>query len=533
MVALLVRLKLSLLSSGLSRSTWRLVGLIFGALYALLVAGLAVVGQGALRFAFPEYAAPASIVGLSLLTLGWLLLPLLAAGFDDTLDPGQFALLGLRARQLLPGMAVAVLVGVPGVATVLALAGQLVVWSIGPLPFLAALVAVPLGLATAVVGSRVVVGVAGVLTSTRRFREVTNVALMILLTGSGTLANLGMESVRRAGGVPLARLQEMADVMAWTPLGWAWAVPAEVAVGRWGVAGLHLVLAVALVAGLTTAWERLLDQALVSPLTSGGGGHVVSGRGWLDRLTGTAVVGAILARSLRYWRRDPRYLQGGLAALILPVILVVPASAGGADGRLALFMAAPLLSVFISMTVANDLSYDGPAVWMHVSAGIRGWQDRLGRALAVLVLALPVLAAFLVLARVTTGRSDVTWAVAAASIGLALGGVGAGAWSGAYLQVPVPPPGANPFRSRSGGGTAGLLLMGLTMAGTGVLALPGIVIGGLLWWLARDQPLWGALGVAAAAAFGLGAAWLGIVQGGAGLDQRWPEVLGTVTRQEE
>ena len=45
-----------------------------------------------------------------------------------------------------------------------------------------------------------------------------------------------------------ALLSDAATLVAgWTPFGWAWAVPADVARGHWLVAGSHLLLAVALV----------------------------------------------------------------------------------------------------------------------------------------------------------------------------------------------------------------------------------------------------------------------------------------------
>ena len=56
MVALLVRLKLTLLKNSLKRSTWRTVGLIIAMVYALIVVSLVIAGLVGLRFtslAFP------------------------------------------------------------------------------------------------------------------------------------------------------------------------------------------------------------------------------------------------------------------------------------------------------------------------------------------------------------------------------------------------------------------------------------------------------------------------------------------------
>ncbi len=533
MVALLVKLKLTLLRSSLRQSVWRAIGIIIGAAYGLGLAVGAVLLQAGLRFAWPEYAAAASILVLSLLTVGWAVMPLLTAGFDDTLDPGRFALLPVRARELLPGMVLAVLVGVPGVVTVLSAAGQLVVWSTGVAAFVAALVMIPVGIATCVVLSRVVVGLVGGVTTSRRYREVAGLILVLLMSSLGIVANGISEGVRRTGGIGQQRVTEIADIVGWTPVGWAWSVAPDVAAGRWAVAGARLLLAVLLLLVLLRVWEALLARALVSPLTSGAQASTVKAKSPIDRWCGPTPVGAIAARTLRYWRRDPRYLTGGLMALLLPVFILVPASAAGPDGRQSLFIAPLVLSLLASLTTTNDLSYDGSALWLHASSGIRGWQDRLGRVLVMAVLALPLVVVFLALAVLVTGRTDLAGPSAAAALALMLGGLAAGSWVGAYIQVPAPPPGANPFRTRSGGGVASLLSVSLTTAATVVLALPGLIAAGLsLWAVEAGRPVWGVLAVLVALGTGVGVVWLGVRQGGIRLDRRWPEVLTAVSKED-
>ncbi len=118
MVALLVRLKLTLLRNSLRRSVWRTVGLVIGVVYALGIVVLAFAGLIALRFTSTALTADVTVPAFALLTLGWLLLSLLVFGVDETVDPARFALLPVRARELLPGLLLAGLIGVPGVATV-------------------------------------------------------------------------------------------------------------------------------------------------------------------------------------------------------------------------------------------------------------------------------------------------------------------------------------------------------------------------------------------------------------------------------
>src|SRR3954463_11255041 len=87
----LARLKLRLLANTFKRSPWQVVGLVIGILYGFGVAGLGVVALVALRFADAETARTATILGGSLVVLGFLLVPLVF-GVDDTLDPRRFSL---------------------------------------------------------------------------------------------------------------------------------------------------------------------------------------------------------------------------------------------------------------------------------------------------------------------------------------------------------------------------------------------------------------------------------------------------------
>ena len=110
MVAILVRLKLTLLRNSLRRSVWRTVGLIIGIVYALGIVVAVLIGLVALRFTSLALTADVTVLAFSALTLGWLLMSLLVFGIDETLDPAKFALLPVRARELMPGLLVAGLI---------------------------------------------------------------------------------------------------------------------------------------------------------------------------------------------------------------------------------------------------------------------------------------------------------------------------------------------------------------------------------------------------------------------------------------
>ena len=208
MVAVLVGLKLRLLRNALRQSVWRVVGLVLALAYGVFLVGLAVVGLVALRFTQVDVGPHVVVVGLTALTVGWTLIPLLAFGMDDTLDPGRFALLPLRAREVLPGFVVSSLVGVPGVATILVAAASVVFWATGILPAVAAGIGAVLGVFTSVVLARVVTTGLGGLLGGRRFRDGAAGIVAILASMSGIGLGLGTQAIQRTPnmGELLARI---------------------------------------------------------------------------------------------------------------------------------------------------------------------------------------------------------------------------------------------------------------------------------------------------------------------------------------
>lgn len=369
MVALFVRLRLSILRQTLRTSVWRLIGTIVGALYVLFVVALGIVGQVALRASAPDYAGSTSIVVFSLLSLGWLLLPILYAGVDDTLSPSRFALLPLRGRELAPGLLAAAFVGLPAIATTLVALGQLAVWSTSVAAVVAAVVCVPVALLTAVASSRVVTAAFARSLSSRRYREATAIVLTVLLSLSGIAAGKVVDLVTtRARSGPDAlvdTLDTAARVLGWTPVGWAWATPGDVAAGQWGAAAARFVLAVGLLGWLWWGWVRALDRALVEPPEGSGTRARVLDRGVLDRATGSSPAGAIAGRCLRYWRRDPRFLASAVMMLFLPVLMVLAPTIGGSSGgggasREVPFVAPAVLGLIVASSAAQICPTTGP-----------------------------------------------------------------------------------------------------------------------------------------------------------------------------
>src|SRR4051794_15658134 len=190
MVALLVRLKLTLLRNSLRRSAWRLVGLVVAGIYALGLVLAFLVGMVVLRSASLATTADVTVLGYSFLTVGWLVLSLLVFGVDETVDPAKFALLPVRARELVPGLLVAGAIGVPGIATVLVVLGLLLAWTRSLPLTVAAVVAVPLGLLTCLLVARAATSAFASFLASRRVRGLAFILLRLVGAGVAVLRNL-------------------------------------------------------------------------------------------------------------------------------------------------------------------------------------------------------------------------------------------------------------------------------------------------------------------------------------------------------
>ena len=132
-VAILVRLKLTLLRNSLRRSVWRTVGLIIG--HGLRArASWSPCWSAWSRCGSPRSSltADVTVVAFSALTLGWLLMSLLVFGVDETVDPAKFALLPVRAARVAARAAGRRADRRARVATVLVGAGLIITWARTP-----------------------------------------------------------------------------------------------------------------------------------------------------------------------------------------------------------------------------------------------------------------------------------------------------------------------------------------------------------------------------------------------------------------
>lgn len=517
MVATVLRLRYRILGNTLARRPWQLVGFCFGILWALgiltsVVAGLVAVAV----FQSLDGARAVAIIGGSALLLGWVLGPVLVTGMDTTVDADTLAPFPLSTRQIMLALTATGLTGIPGIATSIAALATLALWFRWPLAAGTALVCVALAVLTCVVASRLVSALSRGVGGNRRGREFIGTIVLVLLIMAGPIVT-GTLALTSTAGVR-ERIPQIAGVLGWTPIGAAWAVPADVAAGQWAAAAARLLIAVATLGVLWLLWARALRGAVTAPRQRSAKVARSGALGLFGRMP-TGGVGATWARSLTAWLRDPRYLR---QLLIVPLFPLLFAFTGGIDG----FMfsgSAVLVALVLCLAGYADVSYDGTAFASVLATGIRGRDDRLGRMLGAASIGIPLVVLLAVVTTAVSGRLAHLPGILGASLGLVLGGYGVSAVSSALLVTPVAAPGDSPFKSVPGQTFLTGLLVFVVMGACLVIGAPAIAfaVAGFI----TGAAVWGWVALVVGIVVGGGAAALGVWLGGRTLDRTGPDLL--------
>ncbi|QOC94453.1 ABC transporter permease [Micromonospora craniellae] len=539
-----VRLKLRVMANNFRGQGWRVALFLIGSLFGLWISVGAFFGLAAPGLVGDDrYALLIAALAGILTVLGWLLLPLVFFGVDETLDPARFALLPLRRRTLVKGLFAAALVSVPAIAALVAFSGLVVTAGVfgGWSAAVVAAIGVVLGLLVCVAGARAVTSAFATMLRSRRVRDLAAVLLAVLAAMLGPLQIAGVAAL---GEVDWDRFLPVATVLGWTPLGAPFTAGIDLAQGRVWAAPLKLVIAVLTVLALLAWWSRSLESAMVGAASTGParvqagptGGVVAQlflrAAGWLRR----DQFGALVAREARYWWRDARrranLITIAVVGLFVPVMVNFGAQGFSYDGEQGFSVgdSSPVLvsvsmlfvGLLAAVTLANQFGFDGSAFAANVVAGVPGRQELLARMTAFSLYVLPMLAVVAVVIALVLGEP--AWIGFMAGALVATYGVGLAVNSfisvlGAYSL----PETSNPFAMNSGAGVVKSLLTLLSMVVTAALGVPMVVAAALL----GDTWLW--LGLPLGAVYGVGAALLGAYLAGDTLDRRQPELLATVT----
>ena len=522
MVAHLVRLKLALLRNIFRRSRAQAIGAIIGiAYFGFLVVGLAII-LGSFRSSLADARVVIPLAGAAGMVL-WTIVPLFSFGSDPTLDPGRFATFAVPSRQLAVGLIGAALVGLPSLASMVMAVGVVVGWSQTVASTLVAVVATAIGLLTAITTSRWVSALATNALSSRRGRDMLAVIGLALLVMLGPVISI----VANVGHSQKELAATAARIVSWTPLGWAWAAPGDIAAGSWLVGTVRLLLAGALLVVVGRLWARVLRAQVENPRAvarSDAGAAAYGDLGLFRRFPDTPT-GAIAARVLTYWRRDPRYQIGMIMTPILPLALLIPFYAG--DLLWTPLVMGPLIGFLLGWNEHNSVAYEADAFWLHVASGTSGRADRRGRLVPDLLLAAVLLPGYTVAGVWIADR----WDLLPGALGLSLALLGSGYALSSVMSVvmpyPVPASGESPFSAPPGAAGVTMLSQSLASLGTIVLASPVLALGWVAW-RGTEWVVWpaGVLGAVLGVAF----ATIGIRLGARLYDERAPELLAALQK---
>lgn len=550
MVATLARLRLRLLRNALARERWRIVLLVLGALYGLGLAVTAVGGLTALGFSEPVVRDTVLVLAGTLLVLGWTLVPLLAYGIDNTLDPQRFALYLAPSPRFTLGLFLAGAVGVPGIVTVLVCLGSALVW-LGQGSAGMRLGVAGYGVVTGLLAAALCLLLARVTTTAaagflrgRRGRDLAGIAGVVVVLAVSLLPMLLSSGGQ---GLSLETFRGLAGVVGWTPFGAVWGSAAALSAGDGTGALARLGITLATLALLAWAYHALVGRSMTRVAGEAASGGRRRGRlpfaqtllRWqpegapTNRWRISIPTAAVAGRCLRYWRADPRYVSSVVSIALMPFLVMAVAFFSTTQDGLAprtvlgwaVLLLAPVVAWLGAWSLHNDIAYDSTAFWLHLSTGLRGTEDRMGRVLALTVWLLPATIVLAVVPPALVGRGSFIPAVLGVSLAVLGAGLGSSSVFSALTPYPAPPPGANPLSNQSTGvGLAMVVQLGAMVVSL-LLTLPTALT---LIPVFAHSPLWGWLTLVVGGATAVVCLVIGVRRGGAAVERRGVDVLARI-----
>ena len=498
LIRLQLKLKWTLWKRSYRKNVGKIIGTSFGTLYALGgVVGLVFLFLGTTLWAGEGSTFPLVVRGLGALTvLLWFLIPVLAFGLDDTLDPRAFALFPRTAKQLQPGLFGAAALSLPSVFTLLAvltatgfellwliLFGQGAAWIVlGALALIPANLA---GFALCLLLPRAWFAHSASRTSSRSGREVGGILGFLLMFVAIYGFSLSMQRIDEMDFEQLGRwIPTVVETVAWTPLGALFAVPMDLAEGRVLTALLRALIGAATIVVVWLWWRRSIDLSLTSALSGDASSGDTKVSPLVPRFVPNTAFGAVMGKSLRYWRRDTRYL----AALgLYPVMIIFFVAMGFTlpESRPGMLAMTILMCGMSGMSLSNEIGFDGPAGWVNIVTGLPARANLLGRIAAMAVLMVPGVLVVTIVIPLLYGMPELLPMTMMGALGTMICGWGFSTVVGTLLPYPSSPPGTNPMKDKSASSSNAMIAMTVAMLGVFVPLLPAIGVG--IWGAAAGS----------------------------------------------
>ena len=498
MVGHLVSLKWQYVLASFRRSIWALIGLIFAALYA----GGMLFGLGSAYFIanseVPEYGQLGTLLVGAVIALAWAIVPIFFSGLDGTLDESRFVLFPIKPSTLQKGQFLGGFVGIPGIASIIAVLLGAIAFISQPLALVVYLICCVLGLANLMVWARLANRLGMALNDNPRIANTLMIVAMLLMMSAGFIFGGTITYLTK-------HWEEVLPYLPWlsvTPFGSAFAVPYFMATGNMGTALGCLALTLVYLAGGWWLWGKNLACSMVNV---GGSAHHASAAevaagdlGLLARFPATPR-GAVAARTLHSFLKDNRLqlLTASTAMLYLILTVAMPlflSSVGSVkthvdfnginaaeanqiinSGVMQLFgFWMYFCTVFTGYYICYLVSYDNTAFSLHVLSPLRGIDDRIGRLWGYSILMVPIVVVMVFVASAANGHLELFPIVLMHQLGVFAAAAGIGCVLDTFISPPVAPPGANPFKNpKNTDGFAKQLLLMLSIVLVMLSALPG------------------------------------------------------------
>lgn len=494
MVGTFVRLKLRLMRNRLRRS---------GPISILAFVGvwLGALGLGALAGVTSHLTTGVATGALALiwsfLGLGWIVIPLIAAALDDTVEPSRLQLLPIPNLNLALGLLAAGAVGPGALATVLTVTGG-VTGSANFGPALAGQILAAMTMtAWCLVSARLLTTFLSDMLRSRRGRDlVAVIGPLIGLIGFAFSQSLQSLSLGRAGS------GRIFDLLWLFPPGALGRAVEEFGSGELSALAFLAYGMVATVS-LLFLWSRSLARLVTKSPSSAGRTRLRAGaliRGLPRRVTSlgwsSSQVGAVGSKELRGLRRDPR-LRSQFIGLAIALLVV----ATGIGRQLLGTEYAPLVAVAgafigVNATGFNLFGMDNGSFWAYLASGVSWRSVLVGKNLAILIVTGVVSVVIAVIGFVVGGNVFTFLIALFASAAVALIWISVGnnvSVLGAFAM-----PESNLFGNRNlSGGVFLPSILGLMTAGALTVPLAALIA---LPWFWRGPP---AALAGAVVAFGL------------------------------
>jgi len=420
----------------------RIFGLVAGLMAAAgVIAVAALVRAGDLD---PGWLA----VALSAFGMTWLLGPVLLPGLAPILDPQWFRTLPRAPRCIAREMSASEAMSVGTVITTATLLSLVMVAAPdGPAAITLAFLAVGaqlflllwLGRCTSALVARLLRSAWGI------WIAVVQMSALLALSFAGwvplfalVLPQLGdgdvtMQTPSTAAVVP----EPVVTTLLTLPTGWGLAAVNAAMSGETPSAiAAPLVGAVACALLLRRAWIELTAHTLRQPPQTARSGIAVRERRHVRVAWPTNEIGAVIAREVKTWFRDPHRRLGLGHAWLTPVLMVVLVAPG------AWVWALPFVGVvaaaIAAMAAVNTYALDGTALWQVLTTPRAVRADVIGRQIAwMLLFGAPVIAGTVVLS--LASRSQFS----ALALGMTLAATGGGCAAAPLLSALMPAIGAD------------------------------------------------------------------------------------------